>query len=211
MNLEHLENYIYSKLAQEVDKKEQQIADRVETALIKLQSKFFKTLASMVIDAESPPDLDEDTPTWTKLNPKYLAYKKKKGYGKGFYSFKGSLAQSWRQQQAVTAFGSPLVSAHDTKGGALPAGGGVYRNAKGRFTSGVGGRTRVLKVNLYPFVEENIQIAQGPEFEGKYLSKSQAIRVTNKRGGRDRPIVIPFMRWWLKVKAKQTISRSVHG
>ena len=68
-----------------------------------------------------------------------------------------------------------------------------------------------MVVDLYPNVAENLKTPQSSEFEGEYFGKSVALKTTNWRGGRDRPIMIPFMNWWLNSKAISVIESAIRG
>lgn len=186
---------------------------KVRREIDRLQDQFFLQLAQKTIDAQAAPNLGVFTPTWKGLAPVYATKKKKQG--KGFYNYSGKLKQSLLRSKAVTAFGRPLISLGS---------GGRFRNQNVYVQNN---RARTIKgkpialdslvknkslqksiiVDLYPRLTESLK--QGRINEGKYFSDKIAIKMTNYRGGRDRPILKNYMNWWLEVKAKEAVRRGL--
>lgn len=188
-------------------------AAKLDTELTKLQGQFFLGLATAAINVDTPPNLGIYTPKWKPLDEKYKRRSKKQG--KGFYNFRGQLRQSLLRSKALTAFGRPLITVsgvgrYNRKAAyVVPSGG---RNLGRTPTGGVvalGNIKNVLPraiiIDLYPKVSE--PIANGSLNEGEYFSEKIAVKMTNYKGGRDRPILVNYMNWWLDVKARQTVRK----
>lgn len=190
-------------------------ATRLLTALDSLQELFFIQLANNIIGADAPPDLGQWKTQWAPLrDKKYIARKEKLGLS-GFYRYSGKLEQSLLRSKARTSFGKPLV--YITLGGTYnnqrryEKSTGVVVNQKGKISSlkNVKNLKFTISIDLYPKIKEDIRKGNIPE--GEYLSKIVALRLTNYRGKRLRPIFTQYLNWWLDVKAKQTVNRVLHG
>ena len=186
---------------------------KIQAEVDRLQSNFFTTLAMKTIGAESAPSLGAYTPNWEDLSTSYTSRKKKRG--KGFYQYTGRLRQSLLRSKATTAFGKPLV---------LLTSGGRYRDQNvyvqnnrartvvGKFVSLESLRRNksiqaAIIVDIYPTLTESLK--RGKIDEGKYFSDNIAIKMTNYKGKRWRPILAPYMNWWLEVKAREAVRRGL--
>jgi len=186
---------------------------KVRKEVDRLQDQFFLQLAQKTIDVQSAPSLGAFTPTWKKLDPDYASRKKK--LGKGFYNYSGKLKQSLLRSKAVTAFGRPLVSLGS--GGKFRNQNVYVQNNRARTVKGkpialdalVRNKSlqKSIIVDIYPRLTESLN--KGRINEGKYFSDKIAIKMTNFRGGRDRPILKNYMNWWLEVKAKEAVRRGL--
>ena len=213
-DIQSIKNRLFSLVETENNRVINRRVAKLEDALVDLQSKFFTQLANLTIGASGAPALGVYSPTWKPLSESYKRKKRRRGQAENeFYSFTGGLKQGLLRSKATTAFGKPLItigSGGKFRKQFVEVQGNVGRSTTGRFVSArqIKELKRTIVVDLYPNVTENIR--DGRIDEGAYFSDKVAIKMTNFRGGRDRPILVQFMNWWLDVEATR-ITRKILG
>lgn len=183
-----------------ISRKMDRIVAAVQPRLRDRQKMFFQVLAQKIIGARAAPDLGEFTPEWAPLTAAYRAYRlKKKGVAGGrFYEYrsrkgdegKTSLKDLLASARPETSFGAPL--AFKSKKAAL----GRIRNT--------------ITVSPFPKVVESLQTAQIDE--KSYLRSTNrgiAWRLRNFKGSRLRPILQPFMLWWMNYEMRKIVLEEV--
>lgn len=211
--IDRVSNRLYGILEQKTNAAVNRRARLVEQAVIKVQGQFYSTLAALTIGASGPPALDGWTPTWRELSESYSKRKKAKGKT-GFYNYSGKLKQSLLRSKATTTFGTPLVFLDS---------GGTYRSQRvytnpatgaGVTSKGVPFSLAKLKnlrhtisVDIYPKIPGSIKGMRLDE--GEYFSDNIAIKMTNYKGGRWRPILVHYMNWWLETRARDAIRKAI--
>lgn len=191
-----IKNTFVSALDKSVTRRAEQIATKMDMLVKKAQKTFFAVLAGKIIGATSAPSLGQYTPNWKPLTKSYQDYRlKRRGVARSkFYEFnsrknpqgKATLKDLLASAKAETAFGTPLAR-------------------KGR-----SGRRNAVVVYPFPKVTDNLR--SGEIDEKNYLkgrNRGIAWRLRNFQGSRLRPILQPFMLWWLDVKMKQLIREAV--
>lgn len=195
-----IEDVIQTKLEAGLSRKIDGIVTRVNALVKKNQEQFFTILAQKIIGATSPPDLGPYTPVWAPLTAAYTKWrlKKKRVARNRFYEYrsrrgedgKTSLKELLQAVKSSSVFGAPLVYKSKQKVG------GRWRNS--------------IAVDLYPKVSEFLsgeQIDEKRYFQGR--NRGIAWRVRNWQGTHLRPIMQPYMLWWMNIKMTDLIRREV--
>lgn len=219
--IDRIANNLFSVVDDEVNVLLTKKTKLLQKRLNDLQKNFFQILSSKIIAVKAAPELGDFTPKWKSLslNASYRSKKIREGRSPNeFYSFTGRLQRSLLQSKAVNAFGTPVVTIGT--GGTYRSqtiyqnpktGGGITSSGKNFSLDKIKAQkiTKTISVNLFPDVKENLKSGGKLGFEGEYVSDKIAMKLTNYRGMRNRPILIPFMNWWLNVKATQIIRNTI--
>lgn len=191
-----IKNVFVSVTDKAVARRAEAIAMKMDILVKQAQKTFFTVLAGKLIGSTSPPALGEHTPIWQPLTKKYQDYRlKKRNVARSrFYEYnsrknpngKATLKDMLASAKADPAFGVPTANKTKT----------IVR-----------GRSRnSISVKVFPKVKESLA---GEELNEKDYLKGRnrgiAWRLRNFKGTRLRPILQPFMLWWMDVKMKQLI------
>ena len=193
----------------------------LDAAIRKINRRFFQTLASMGTNVPGPPSLDQFTPTWDPLNAKYLRYKQRKTGNTNFFTFTGKLQSTLSRMKAETVFGTPWIDVQNrratgnphvrytefmNRGKMISRGRMIAGPRKGQFARPedilryVPGKISVTPFPSQYYGDEEFVFRDRPEIEYKL----------RQRRAPHRPLLGPFMDWWIETKLKnvvQTISR----
>lgn len=211
--IDRIANRLYGQFQVKTEEAINRRVKNIQKELKVVQANFYTTLAAMTIGADGPPDLDGWTPTWRELSADYLKKKRRKNK-EGFYNFSGKLKQSLLRSKATTTFGTPLIYVGE---------GGSYRNQRVYTNPKTGAGITAkgtpfaldklknlrytLSVDLYPRVKENIRSLRIDE--GNYFSDNIAMKMTNYKGARWRPILVHYMNWWLENRARDAVRKAI--
>lgn len=197
-----LEVAFESTVARRVEKI-QQIVDREH-------HKFFSIMADKIIAVTQPPDLDGYGKDWYALEPSYTS--RRKGVDpNAWYKNTGNLSGTLKRMNVTRSFGTPTITSGQV---------GTYGRQKVNVTNNVAtiiktGRAIPLEkiknlrytinIDLFPKITEDT--SSGSIDVRSYLTGKTGYKLTNYHEGR--PIVTPFIRWWLNVQMKNKIVRGV--
>lgn len=183
------------------------------------QNTFFPLLSKLIIKATKAPSLNGYGEPWAPLSSKYTSYRLRKTRGqikegmfyRGLPSSERRLATTLPKQKSMSVFGAPTVEVWKE---------GTYGRSRikvtGNYASYIktGKRIAMSKVknivshialDLFPNIEEDVSKGTlGPHL-GKYLPDDIAYKLTNNKGTEKRPVITPYIRWWINVHMKQLI------
>lgn len=187
--------------------------DKIQSILDREHHKFFSIMADKIIGATQPPDLDGYGKDWYQLENSYTS---RRAASRGvdpsqFYKNTGNLSGTLRRMNVERPFGKPVITTGIQ---------GTYGRQKvnisdnsarivktGRFISldKVKNLRYTINIDMFPRITEdtsssNINVR-------KYLTGKTGYKLTNFHEGR--PIVTPFVRWWLNNYMKTKIIRGV--
>lgn len=167
---------------------------KLREQVTELMSDFFITLSNIGIDVAGPPDLGRYTPAWKPLSQSWID---RKGGDENFYFDEGKLQEDLLRRKPQRLFGRPVVwlayngsSAIKVNAGPPPA-----KYNLGRVT-----REYELIYTPYPRVQdfEDVEMIFGDESMIRY-------KLSNYKGGKDRPLLTPFAQWYLHIFLKRKI------
>ena len=213
------------KLSQIVERKTldavQRQADKLQDVAEDAQGVFFSMLASKIIGQSEPPELKSTAgyygEDWVELDESYKQRRyREKGIGfDSFYEYSGGLKASLNRSKAKNAFGTAVLTIDEI---------GTYRKQLVRVTNN---RARIISTNkpiavdkvkdkryavtvdFFPKVTENIFSNSFVKHLGNYTSAPIALKLTNWRGKELRPVIRPYINWWLNVYSKQQLKRAL--
>lgn len=167
----------------------QRARDRVE----KLLSHFFEELVTVGIDVLEPPNLGQFTPEWEPLSQSWLD---RKGGDESFYYHTGALERTLLRKSTTGVFGRPQVFL-EWAGGSKKVDAGV---APAKY---IGPRLVGLKIRVVPF--PRLTTAWGAEELVAGGNETTFFKLTNPDGNRLRPLVSPFIHWYVSVRVRNAM------
>lgn len=197
---------IRRKLNEVVDSSVSSVTDEYVAALNVAfkegQKNMFKVLAQQIIGSTGPSsEWGSYAESWDALTLKYrrYRYKKKKVAHNRFFRFrskipdsgKTSLSELLSRARAETVFGASAVTKRRRK---------------------VGSKIQnVIVVQPFPKLTEDLN-SSNPDAASYFRGSNRGIafRLNNFQGKVNRPVLRPFMLWWLNVRSRSIIS-SVTG
>lgn len=204
--------------------------ERLKRGISRLNDLFYRHLAQKIVGVNSPPDLGALTPTsWEPLS--------KRAEKNGFYLDKGHLASWLNQASASELLGPPVVTLSTRAGKVGDIEGFqktiVRRSTRGKKwvqtltfanfkTTGVRGFIKrdeliqylqpFLRVRAFSSLPDNLA---GSSSIAEWLTGGQSDaggkpvkhKFLNVRGRELRPIVRPYLDWWLNVRINRLVER----
>lgn len=165
-------------------------AQRIRTAALKEQRRLFSYMVAQSVDVMSAPRLGSYTVYWKPLSESWV---ERKGFDE-FYIDKGKLAQTLLRRHARSLFGEALVYIDTpTK---------TFRVRPGPAP------VRFLRA---PVEHTMIRIVPFPDLDLNETNAAEAIvsdgdTVTyGKLTKNHRPLVTPFMKWWVQIHMRRLI------
>lgn len=164
------------------------------------QKNLFSVMAQQIIGAAGPPDEWGSGVDWQPLTLKYrrYRYKTKKVAHNRFFRFrskipeegKTDLAELLSRARASTVFGAVSVKKEQKK-------------SKGQIK-------QVIIIRPFPNVTEDLNRSD-PKAKNYFRSTNKGIgfRLMNFQGGNLRPVLRPFMLWWMNVRTRNAIASEV--
>lgn len=197
---------IRRKLNEVVDSATSRVTDEYVSALNAAfnagQNVMFQVLAQQIIGSTGPaPEWGEYAESWDQLTLKYrrYRYKKKRVAHNRFFRFRSKIPDSGKTNLAEllasarpkTVFGTPMVTKRRRKVGAK------IQN--------------VIVIQPFPKLTEDLNSSK-PDASKYFRGSNRGVgfRLNNFQGKVNRPVLRPFMLWWLNVRSRNIIS-SVTG
>ena len=213
---------IYEDFTQEIDG----LTEKIEKHINDQNARFFKQIVMKGLNKPNEPRLGEDTPTWKPLNPRYVKYKKKGNAN--FYLYKGELTT------ALQTLANSKTQATERLGGAYASlqKGGLVGNPDVAFTSFMRGGRRINQARMVDGPRKG-QFARPEDiwrrvpttirvipFRDQVIGAEEEMfnefpeiyhRLRNWRGRRERPLIGPFMDWWIRTKLISGVEQLLKG
>jgi len=223
LNYQRVMNSLFKVVEESFEDTFESNVKKLDREVNKAQSRFFKKLVNKAIDVKSAPSLDEYTPVWKALNPKYLQEKRRLGQGTNFFKKTGELKTSLSSLKPLTVLGKPVVyfspsglsgtpGVRETrerwKGSSSKR--KVVRDSRGRFASASNIPRYIsasMTIDPYPNILKNA--ASEIINESDVLPDNIAVKLKAPNGRRVRPVFTNFLNWFLEKEIRKAAERVV--
>lgn len=206
---------LIAEAADGVFEQKEDLAERIRLRVQRENRQFFRVLAAKAMDAPDAPDLGPHTPSWKPLTRKYREWKRRHGLSQNFYMKTGKLEAQLRSLRASSKLGQPRVSyqrggyavSSSVRQEITPGGRTRYRDiATGRFVSAAAAfifRPSTLFIDVAPMVSDakDLEVAM---FGRRSMIEN---KLKNAWKQMDRPILGPFMDWWMDIHIRRIVER----
>lgn len=173
-------------------KRAQRVRAKAEKLAEKLAENFFKELVHVGINVPGPPALGRFTPHWEPLSNSWLDQKFPED---NFYFESGALERALLAKSTQNIFGRPQVDL-------------VFQGKRLRVNANdpakkYGGARGPFKIVLRPFPRAFGQTAEAAVARP---GSETFFKLMNPRGHYFRPLVTPFLRWYVHTKMRSALA-----